>query len=429
MEPYAVTYSHENGGYLSNLASESPQPKGAPEHTNPRPDPQASLRHNPMHGKSPRRRAIEGCPLARQYRPYVALLGFGVLVGMIIAGCTLALNNQDIPTYTQSAVNVNWGTPNSTWSTVSTAVTTVTHDHTPEVTPTKDRITFGGEGTEPGKFGAKLRGKPLDVSPSNEMFVVDNGNRRVQVFDMKGGFLRSFSTDDWKPKALCLDRTGNVWVLVWPFRSLTPEDDRPQAHRYSQDGRVLTRFKLEPVQGTLNTIVVDTKSDNIIVPWVFCHIQGTTGKPRYGKGCTVVVFRPDGTLVRMFGDIRRPHSLTVDKEGSILVLDGSGSIHTFNTHGRLLSVFKKRRRGTGYLEYPRDICADCLGRLIVTDAYTKSVQMLTGDGEYVRTIARISSPTKTRVPSCAEGKFVMISDYNVTIILNYSSRHNRTYLL
>ncbi|KAI8489159.1 hypothetical protein Bbelb_331440 [Branchiostoma belcheri] len=408
IEPYAVAYGYGNEGHRTNSASESPQPTGAPEQRSPKTNRQDALRPNPMY-RVRAQQAIEGCPIVYQCRLCFALLGFAVLLGMIAAGCTLGPNNQDIPTLNLklSAGRVAY-LQSARLRTKSLVYRYMVYRYMVYrymvyrymvyrymvyrymVSPTEDRITFGGEGTEPGKFaGSKLSGRPLAVSPSNEMFIVDHGNRRVQVFDLKGGFLRDFSTGDWNPTALCLARNGDVWVLVWPRRVLKPEADRPQAHKYSKDGRALVRIKLEPVQGTANTIVADTLSDNIIVLWYICHFRTKD------NNCAVLVFRPDGTLVRKFGDMNKPISLTLDKEGNIFVLeDRRLSIHKYNKDGRLLSVFQKRPSGTGYLEYPRDVCADDLGHLIVTDARTKSIQMFTGYGDYIRTIASISSTKK-----------------------------------
>ncbi|CAH1239486.1 TRIM2 [Branchiostoma lanceolatum] len=387
-----------------------------------RPNPQHGLRHNPMYGKYPHQQEVNGCSVVRRYRWHLVVVStILVTSGVIIAGGVFGAQNQDIRTANPTD-GFGKATPlpdtERASTTTYTAAISITED------TSKNRITFGGEGTEPGKFGAKLEGKPLGVSPSNEMFIADRGNRRVQVFNMTGGFLRHFSTGDWRPLALCIARSGGVWVLVWPaWRHVEPEDDRPHAHMYSKDGRLLTRFNLDPVRFIPSVIVADTLSDNIMVMWVQCRGHSKD------DNCAVVVFRPDGTLVRMFGDIYKPSSLTVDRDGNVYVLESwRHSIYKFDKYGRRLSIFQRRPKGTGYLQMPRDICADGLGHLIVTDGQRKKrVQMFTGYGEYIRTVAR--NTNQAVVASCSEGRFVVVADYTVTIIRDYSSRQNRTYLL
>ncbi|XP_066297297.1 tripartite motif-containing protein 2-like [Branchiostoma lanceolatum] len=364
----------------------------------------------------------QGCSVVRRYRWHLVVVStILVTSGVIIAGGVFGAPNQGIqtanPTDGFGKATPLPGTERASTTTCTAAIST-TED------TSKNRITFGGEGTEPGKFGAKLEGKPLAVSPSNEMFIADRGNRRIQVFNMTGGFLRHFSTGDWDPLALCIAHSGGVWVLAWPARRhVEPEDDRPHAHKYSKDGRLLTSFNMDPINFIPSAIVADTLSDNIMVMWVQCRGKGKD------DNCAVVVFRPDGTLARMFGDIYKPSSLTVDREGNVYVLESwRHSIYKFDKFGRRLSIFQRRPKGTGYLQMPQDICADGLGHLIVTDGQRKKrVQMFTAYGEYIRTVAR--NTNQAVVASCAEGRFVVVADYTVTIIRDYSSRQNRTYLL
>eukprot|EP00058_Branchiostoma_floridae_P013218 XP_002598706.1 hypothetical protein BRAFLDRAFT_95824 [Branchiostoma floridae] len=521
-EPYAVTYSYENEAYQRPLAGSSGNrpsenhPRASEDakdssglstlqftlnslRPNPtygvndtelaadpaanidqkdtiRPKPRDILRPNPLYGKGARQPAEDGCSTGYRYRWHIVLVVAIVLAGLIIAAYIATIEHQDIqaPSSTQDS-----GTEWSIFDNSNPAVTTFstpysTDTNVTEVIPTEDfgtstplpyteraaissagdksdgRITFGGKGTEPGKFGGKLvesvGDKPLAVSPSNEVFIRDRKNRRIQVFNMAGGFLRLFSTDDWDPLAFCIARTGELWVLV--RNASNPL--QPLAHKYSKDGRVLTRFSLDPIVVGYS-IVTDTLSDNIIVLSRKC--RGSEN-----KNCSVVVFQPNGTLVRMFGDIDSPSVATVDEEGNIYVLRGRRrSIYKFNKFGRHLLTFTCRPFGTGYLEWPSDIASDGLGHLLVTDGqmftgfrakifpnYSAKVypafggkmvtghrvQVFTANGEYIRSIVTIiTNQSETQVTLCTEGWFMIVSDYNVTIFSNSSSGYNGTYLL
>eukprot|EP00058_Branchiostoma_floridae_P006140 XP_002591628.1 hypothetical protein BRAFLDRAFT_80727 [Branchiostoma floridae] len=508
VEPYAVTYSYDNelqyrladsqghhssenqpspsegakdSSGLSNLRCapdslrpnptyEADDPERASEgvgadtttQDRPRPNPQNTLRPNPMYGKGADQQAAG----VYRYRWHIVLVVSIVLAGLIISAYVAALQSKDIRTSYNVQDFGNWTTLN--FSKLSDTTAVITGTDITEVSPmtykplglvnstedfestplpyteravisstgdtSDDRITFGGEGTEPGKFGRELVGKPLAVSPSNEMFVTDHENRRIQVFNMTGGFLRHFSTGDWDPLALCIARTGDMWILMWPaWKPLRGKDDRPHAVKYSKDGQVSVRFNMDPIRVIQKAIVADTLSDNIIVLWNQCRAYSKD------KNCAVVVFGPDGTLERMFGDISKPYSVTVDKDGNVYVLENwYHSIYKFNKFGSLLSIFQRRPQGTGYLEWPNDICSDGLGHLIVTDGLTKYVQFFTGFrvqmitryGEYIRTIAKLSTDqTQTKVALCTGGRLVVISGYTVTIIRNYSGLYNGTYVL
>lgn len=53
---------------------------------------------------------------------------------------------------------------------------------------------FGGKGSGPGQFDFPAG---IHVSPLGELFVTDQNNDRVQVFDLNGSFLRCFGKSGW----------------------------------------------------------------------------------------------------------------------------------------------------------------------------------------------------------------------------------------
>jgi len=61
------------------------------------------------------------------------------------------------------------------------------------------------------------------VGPKGELYVVDGGNFRVQVFDPDGRFVKTFGTVGRKsgqfsrPKEIAIDAQGNVYVVDTAF--------------------------------------------------------------------------------------------------------------------------------------------------------------------------------------------------------------------
>ncbi|CAH1233162.1 TRIM2 [Branchiostoma lanceolatum] len=104
------------------------------------------------------------------------------------------------------------------------------------------RIVFGGEGEEGQISGPSA----VVVSPSSEIFVADNFNERVHVFNMEGDYLRHFPTilsgkqsETMKPtgisidgKGICTDSSGNVLVANW---------DGGTVEMFTGDGRHVRR--------------------------------------------------------------------------------------------------------------------------------------------------------------------------------------------
>src|SRR5262249_54396881 len=89
---------------------------------------------------------------------------------------------------------------------------------------------------EQGKLG-DAKGRPdtderifwgprsIAISPQGEVYVTDTGNKRVQVFDLQGNFLRMFGGEGNAPGqfreqvGIALDAQGNVWVAdTWNGR-------------------------------------------------------------------------------------------------------------------------------------------------------------------------------------------------------------------
>jgi DNA-binding beta-propeller fold protein YncE len=87
------------------------------------------------------------------------------------------------------------------------------------------RSTFGGTGAGDGKFNSPS-GLAVDA-PANEVFVVDAGNSRVQVFSAAGEFLRAFGEH--------VGLTDSTWVTVGAFARAQCVAVDPQHRVYVTD--------------------------------------------------------------------------------------------------------------------------------------------------------------------------------------------------
>eukprot|EP00058_Branchiostoma_floridae_P002419 XP_002587907.1 hypothetical protein BRAFLDRAFT_87295 [Branchiostoma floridae] len=265
-------------------------------------------------------------------------------------------------------------------------------------------ITFGGKGSEPGKFDYP---RGVVVSPGNEIFVADK-NRRVQVHSTEGVYLRHFPTvvpgtgdKDMKPHDVCMDGNGTLWVVG---RGETAH----HVVQYSTDGTAMAGFDLQ--KGYYDRgIAVDMRTNHILV--TDCD-QGT-----------VHVFRPDGSLVRTVrhprGEMIRPGYVTVDGEGNILVSDWrSYSVYVHDESGKFLFQFGGEGSGEGQLKWPAGICTDSSGHILVADSWNERVQIFTRHGEFVRTVRTRSSPEGLAVGP--EGQLVVTNhlDHTVAIYTN-----------
>eukprot|EP00058_Branchiostoma_floridae_P002448 XP_002587936.1 hypothetical protein BRAFLDRAFT_87324 [Branchiostoma floridae] len=236
----------------------------------------------------------------------------------------------------------------------------------------QDVVTFGGEGSKPGKFQSPLG---VVVSPSNEIFVADRNNRRVQVHSTEGVYLRHFPTvvpgagdKDMGPYDVCMDGNGTLWVVG-------EGGSADHVVQYSTDGTAMAGFDLKKIRYSRG-IAVDMRTNHILVTDV--------------DQVEVHVFRPDGSLVRTVrhprGKITRPRYVTVDGEGNILVTDWYNNyVYVYDESGKFLFQFGGKGSGEGQLSGPAGICTDSSGNILVADSWNRRVQIFTRHGEFVRT--------------------------------------------
>ncbi|KAI8496165.1 hypothetical protein Bbelb_260060 [Branchiostoma belcheri] len=289
----------------------------------------------------------------------------------------------------------------SNWSTELNGTTSAEFPSTnPPILGSTDGITFGGRGKKPGKFNSPFA-IGLAVSTGDQIFVTDEHNRRIQVFNMNGTFLREFPTRKLRPRDIALDRSGALWVLF-----SRNKDKGDAVVKYSNEGLVSGRVKSLKRGLMAFGIALDTLSDNVIVIM-------TTGAEVFGR---------DGSIVRTFGrELGTPLGVVVDNDGNIYITDASTKanfVFKYDKNGEFLVKFGGTGSGPGNLKSPMGICVDSLGHLIVADSGNGRVVMFTRDGDHIRTVANVEKPS--HVATGGEGQLVVTSrNHTVTIFPKY----------
>ena len=181
---------------------------------------------------------------------------------------------------------------------------------------------WGGQGAEPGQFQGP-RGIAVDRQ-RGQVYVVDTGNKRVQVCGLDGSF-----------------------VAVW--------DRGDEAFE-------------EPFD-----VVVDSRGEVYVLDAVAQFIQ------RYG---------PTGELHGAIGrdlGFYRPRGLAIDDQGNLYVADtGNNRIVKLTPSGQQLGQFGSQGPGPGQVNQPTDVAVDAAGRMYVADTYNLRLQVLDPAGRYLR---------------------------------------------
>ncbi len=185
-------------------------------------------------------------------------------------------------------------------------------------------------------IGRERFDRPVDLVEDRDenIYVVDQGNNRIQVLDRRGRFVREWGGRGFSPGqldtpvAITLDRTRGDLLVV--------DSRNHRIQKFDKDGKLLLHF---------------------------------------------------GRLGSRDGDFNKPSDVAVDKRGNIYVADtGNDRIQKFDPAGKFLQEWSRfsRRRGTE-LSHPVSVAysEEGLGYLYVLNSPECRVQKFDGDGNLV----------------------------------------------
>eukprot|EP00058_Branchiostoma_floridae_P001196 XP_002586684.1 hypothetical protein BRAFLDRAFT_105491 [Branchiostoma floridae] len=263
------------------------------------------------------------------------------------------------------------------------------------------KITFGERGNGPGKFNT-ISG--VAVSADNEIFLTDHINNRVQVFSINGTYLRLFPTltavpgeaTKIYPVSVAVDvNPGYLWVVG----SRVPYHPHSHVVQYRRDGLPIKTFNVRFTSRFPHlSIAIDVRNNKVIV----------------GEGHTIMMFQPNGSLVRSFEVFnkevthKRVGGVVSDMKGDILLTDSFTSIVKYSHSGERILEF-----GEDQLLVPKGMCVGLLDRIIVANKANNRVDMFTSRGEFVRTVANMNDPWG--VAMGPDGQLVVTDIFNATI--------------
>eukprot|EP00058_Branchiostoma_floridae_P014821 XP_002600309.1 hypothetical protein BRAFLDRAFT_66811 [Branchiostoma floridae] len=252
-----------------------------------------------------------------------------------------------------------------------------------------ETITFGGFGVEPGKFH-RIHG--VAVSADNEIFVADASAKRVQVFSITGTYLRQIPTEvpgtgggRMNPYTVAMDVEPHYLWVAGIIQWFTHQSIN--VVQYHKTGRPLKTFGFRRKSDHFPSaeIAMDVRNNKVIL----------------GEGDKIMMFQPNGSLVRSFrvNTNRLPdpiHGVTSDCDGNVVLADWLGRIMVYNHLGNKILEFSGAS-GTykGTNTYARGISVDPFGRIIVASNRDNRVDMFTSRGKFVRTVVNMTKPSNS----------------------------------
>ena len=243
---------------------------------------------------------------------------------------------------------------------------------------------WGSRGAGDGQFGLV----PMGTGPSSEMtmgdlkvdsqgniYVADQGNRRIEKFDSNGKFLLAWGTEGegdgqfGSPIGVAVDSKGNVYVS---------DQKMSRVQKFDANGKFLTKFGSS---GSGNgefanmAYLVTDDQDNVYVTDL------NTGY--------VQKFNPDGKFLAKWencGDrgFLRPTGVAVDNQGNLYVTElgprAEGAtpvghrVCKFDRAGHFVFAWGGKGIGDGQFQRPYAIAVDAEGNVYVADTNNQRVQ-------------------------------------------------------
>jgi DNA-binding beta-propeller fold protein YncE len=235
---------------------------------------------------------------------------------------------------------------------------------------------FGGTGAAPGKFTHPCA---IDISADGRLFICDQGNQRIQIFDLFGKFLINIGGFGWSPEKF--DQPLDIWARS-TINIYVADYNNQRVQRFDKDLNFIGEKRSNPAdrenfqfrevlstayssQGDL--FVLDAGENKVIKFNNRDQGDAAFGYYESGRGeligpvqlelstdHRVIVSDSDARAIFIFDyfgnflfkiehpEFKQPRGLALDRNNRIYVADPeSGSIHEFTPSGKFLNVYRR----------------------------------------------------------------------------------------
>jgi DNA-binding beta-propeller fold protein YncE len=229
---------------------------------------------------------------------------------------------------------------------------------------------WGTSGSDPGEFNFR-RGDDnligdIAVDAEGNILVADNANQRIQKFDNAGKYL-----DEWgkagmedgqfrSPIGIALDEEGNIYVI---------DDSRDDVQKFDNHGNFLLKWGSHGLEeGQFNytgRIASDSQGNVFIADFANHRVQEFDN-----QGTFLFKWGNQGKEPGQFND---PNGIAIDSQANIFVTEYAAHppntfrVQIFNREGNLLGGWGGPGTNDGQFTHPLAIAVDNQGNIYVSD--------------------------------------------------------------
>ncbi|MFH1728612.1 MAG: NHL repeat-containing protein [Pseudomonadota bacterium] len=225
---------------------------------------------------------------------------------------------------------------------------------------------FGGPGSEKGQFEMPLG---IDIDDNGAVYIADSGNHRIQTFKSDGSFLYSInipasSESPSDPTDIAVVK-NNIFVVDNDNNKVFVYDKKTRKllNQFGTTGAQELQFNHpfliadDGISSLFISDVINTRIQAISTTGKFLNLVGQWGVEK--------------------GQLYRPKGVAIDAEKRIFVSDSyMGVIQIFDKSGNFLSVIAdKSENATKKFKTPTGIFVDKTGRLLVVEMLMNKVSV------------------------------------------------------
>ncbi|XP_019620499.1 PREDICTED: tripartite motif-containing protein 2-like [Branchiostoma belcheri] len=254
-------------------------------------------------------------------------------------------------------------------------------------------LTIGREGSGEGELSA-----PVDVAVDKDgnIAVLENGNKRVQVFDPKTGqSLRCFPVDGENQWGIDIDSDGQ-FIVTSRNQLFSTATDKQAIDVYSREGELTKTLIPDCLRNPRGVAVL--KDGRMVVA------DDTQ------KSC--LLLQPDGSLIREIGkgQLQGPWFIAVNESRDMFFVTDftAHKVFVFDLEGNLKVSFGTEGENEGELQSPTGITFDPAGNIIVVDTLTRRLQVFRPDGTYLRNVAIVRGREPAGISLTPDGHIAVV---------------------